>query len=99
MPQDHVLSEDDVAPAGAEQKRIQRLSQYQAERAGDVLRQQRHGLMEDERLPPGPSDDERDVFLTRGFPGIEELILRAGNGRHRDVYRVGTADTGSVRSI
>ena len=66
----------DVAAAGAEQRREQRLAQRQAERAGHVLRQELHQLVVQQRAPARAADDERRVLLARRLPAREQLVLR-----------------------
>ena len=60
MAQHDVLAEDDVAAAGAEQQRIERLAQREAERARHALRRAAttSSCLTSARQP-GPADDER----------------------------------------
>ena len=64
MPQHDVLAEDDVAAAGAEQRRIQRLAQREAERAGHALRRQRDQLVL-ERARPSRAARRRAPRISR----------------------------------
>ena len=82
MAQHDVLAEDDVAAAGAEQRRVERLAQREPERAGHALRGERDELVPDERAPAGAPDDQRDVLLARRLAPVEQLVLRAGDLSH-----------------
>ena len=62
MAQDDVLAEDDVAPARAEQRRIERLAQHEAQRAGTGLRERDDELVLQQRAEPGSPDDEGRVL-------------------------------------
>ena len=63
MPEDDVLTEDDVAPARAEQQRIQRLSKHEAQRASPRLCDRHHDLVLEQRSETRTSDDQRGVLL------------------------------------
>ena len=76
MAQRDVLAEDDAAPARAEQPRIHRLAQGQAERARHPLRDQVDQLVAEQRAPAGSADDQPLILFARSDLGVEELRLR-----------------------
>ena len=82
MAQHDVLPEDDVAPAGAEQQRIQTSAQREPQRARHALRQQHDELVLEERTPAGFADDQRRVFCPGRDARPGELILDTRNLVH-----------------
>jgi hypothetical protein len=74
--EDHVLSENHVAAARAEQPRVQRLAQRQADRAGACLGQRHDEFVPDQGGEAGTADDERRVLRPARRAGGEKLLLR-----------------------
>ena len=86
MAQHDVLAEDDVAAAGAEQRRIERLAQRQPERAGTRLREHDDQLVLQQRAETRPPDHELGVFLPARLAGREQLVLRLADPRRAAGY-------------
>ena len=81
MAQHDVLPEDHVAPARAEQQRIQRLAQHEPGRTRSGLREKHHELVAEQRTEAGPADDQRLILRARRHPGTEQVVLRPRDSR------------------
>src|SRR5439155_8920560 len=81
MSQHDVLTEDDVAPARAEEPRVQHLAQGEPERARNSLRGEHDELMLDKRAQSRPADNELGVLRAARFARREQLFLSFCNRR------------------